>query len=114
MQRREPEPCRASSTAFLALPAVDDGPRGIGELHRCVRREGALTASFPGSDGTRDAALAREPALRERLRESMEFARATRPRGLILSSPDEGCKELRPTEAIVYHAANTQAGETVS
>jgi hypothetical protein len=40
----------------------------------------ASTASAAASDGIRDAALIRRAALRERLRESMEIARATGPR----------------------------------
>jgi hypothetical protein len=40
---------------LLALPAADEGPRGIGEPHRCVRRETAWTASSDAM--TRAAAL---------------------------------------------------------
>ena len=28
----------AENQCVSALPTIDDGPRGIGELHRCVRR----------------------------------------------------------------------------
>ena len=52
-------PSCASSWPLLALPAADDGPRGIGDLHSSVWRRLRL----PRSDGKRGAALTRTPAL---------------------------------------------------
>jgi hypothetical protein len=66
----------ASSRPLLALPAADEGPRGIGELHRWVGVEAAVDGVRFGPDGMRDAALTRTAALKERLRESMKVARA--------------------------------------
>jgi hypothetical protein len=53
----------------LALPAADEGRRGIGDLHRWVGVEAAVDGAFLGSDGMRDAAPTRTAALRERFRE---------------------------------------------
>jgi hypothetical protein len=49
---------------FLALPAADEGPRGIGELHRCVRH----------ADGVDDVLGCNDESssFGERLRENME------------------------------------------
>jgi hypothetical protein len=52
------------------------------KLHSCVRGAAAVDSAFRGSNGTRDAALTKSGGFKERLRESMEVARATTPRGL--------------------------------
>lgn len=49
---------------FLALPAADDGPLGVGDLHRRAAAEVAVNGAFFGSDSMRDAALTRIAALR--------------------------------------------------
>ena len=57
--------CRDPSALFstlrhvcgpFALPAVDEGPRGIGGLHSCVEAEAGVDGAFLGPDATRDAA----------------------------------------------------------
>ena len=53
---------------YLAVPAADEGPRGIGDLHRWAGVEAAVDGAFLGSDGIRDVALTRRAALRNALR----------------------------------------------
>jgi hypothetical protein len=91
-------PSCASLWPFLALPAADDGPRGIGEL---LRGEAGVGDAFRGSDGMQAADLTSTAALTSpfpytRARtyvmegvESMEVARATRPRDPMFFSADD-------------------------
>jgi hypothetical protein len=67
---------------LLALPAADEGPRGIGELHRCVRRADGVDGVLGCNDES--------SSFGERLRENMEVAHTRRGReAAMLSSPDD-------------------------
>ena len=41
----------AADLSRLALPAANDGPRGIAELRSCLRYEATADGAFLGSDG---------------------------------------------------------------
>jgi hypothetical protein len=74
---------------FLALPAADDGPRGIGELHPCVCRAEGVGGARRGlgcnnqNGGFRStfARLQTDACGNMREVDSIEVSRATRPRG---------------------------------
>ena len=72
------QPC-ASSWPFVALPAPDDGPRGIRELIPSALGEADVDGIFLGEDVMRDVALTRTAALKSAF--GIQLARATEARG---------------------------------